>query len=38
MAQEDLRDDGGAYDLDQVRVLMRGVSRQAIDKRATDLE
>jgi hypothetical protein len=32
-AQEDLREAGGAYDLDQVRTLMRGVSRQAIDKR-----
>ncbi|AYG64312.1 hypothetical protein CCGE525_36235 (plasmid) [Rhizobium jaguaris] len=33
IAQEDLRDAGGAYDLDQVRTLMRGVSRQAVDKR-----
>jgi hypothetical protein len=33
IAQEDLRHAGGAYDLDQVRTLMRGVSRQAIDKR-----
>jgi hypothetical protein len=36
IAQEDLRDAGGAYDLDQVRTLMRGVSRQAIDKRVQD--
>jgi hypothetical protein len=33
IAQEDLRNAGGAYDLEQVRVLMRGISRQAIDKR-----
>src|SRR5215471_1351983 len=33
IAQEDLRQSGGAYDLDQVRMLLRGVSRQAIDKR-----
>ena len=36
IAQEDLRDAGGAYDLEQVRTLMRGVSRQAIDKRVQD--
>lgn len=36
IAQEDLREAGGAYDLDQVRTLMRGVSRQAIDKRVQD--
>ncbi|WP_245277816.1 hypothetical protein [Mesorhizobium sp. L48C026A00] len=36
IAQEDLRDAGGAYDLDQVRTLMRGVSRQAIDKRVQE--
>jgi len=36
IAQEDLRDAGGAYDLDQVRTLMRGVSRQAVDKRVQD--
>lgn len=36
VAQEDLRDAGGAYDLDEVRTLMRGVSRQAIDKRVQD--
>jgi hypothetical protein len=36
IAQEDLREAGGAYDLDQVRALMRGVSRQAIDKRVQE--
>ncbi|MYZ47175.1 hypothetical protein E4O86_05555 [Rhizobiales bacterium L72] len=36
IAQEDLRDAGGAYDLEQVRTLMRGVSRQAVDKRVQD--
>ncbi|WP_245314443.1 hypothetical protein [Sinorhizobium alkalisoli] len=33
IAQEDLREAGGAYDLEQVRTLMRGISRQAVDKR-----
>ena len=36
MAQEDLREAGGAYDLDQVRTLMHGVSRQAVDKRVQE--
>ncbi len=36
IAQEDLRDAGGAYDLQQVRTLMRGVSRQAVDKRVQE--
>jgi hypothetical protein len=36
IAQEDLRDACGAYDLDQVRTLMRGVSRQAVDKRVQE--
>lgn len=36
IAQEDLRDAGGAYDLDQVRTVMRGVSRQAVDKRVQE--
>jgi hypothetical protein len=36
IAQEDLRQSGGAYDLDQVRTLLRGISRQAIDKRVQD--
>jgi hypothetical protein len=36
IAQEDLRQAGGAYDLEQVRTLMRGISRQAIDKRVQE--
>jgi hypothetical protein len=36
VAQEDLHQAGGAYDLDQVRTLMRGISRQAIDKRVQE--
>jgi len=36
IAQEDLREAGGAYDLEQVRTLMHGVSRQAIDKRVSE--
>lgn len=36
IAQEDLREAGGAYDLEQVRTLMQGVSRQAIDKRVQE--
>jgi hypothetical protein len=36
IAQEDLRKAGGTYDLEQVRVLMRGISRQAIDKRVQE--
>lgn len=36
IAQENLRQAGGAYDLDQVRTLLRGISRQAIDKRVQD--
>jgi hypothetical protein len=36
IAQEDLREAGGAYDLDQVRTLMHGVSRQAVDKRVQE--
>ena len=36
IAKEDLRQAGGAYDLDQVRILMHGVSRQAIDKRVQE--
>jgi hypothetical protein len=35
-AREDLRDAGGAYDLDQVRAVLNGVSRQAITKRVKD--
>jgi hypothetical protein len=36
IAQEDLRKAGGAYDLTQVRTLMQGVSRQAVDKRVQE--
>jgi hypothetical protein len=36
VAQQDLEDAGGAYDLEQVRTLLRGISRQAIDKRVQD--
>ncbi|MET3595148.1 hypothetical protein ABID26_004560 [Mesorhizobium shonense] len=36
IAEEDLRQAGGAYDLDEVRTLMRGVSRQAVDKRVQE--
>ena len=36
IAQEELRRSGGAYDLDQVRTLLRGISRQAIDKRVQE--
>jgi hypothetical protein len=36
IAQEDLRRAGGAYDLEQVRTLMQGVSRQAVDKRVQE--
>ena len=35
-AREDLRDSGGAYDIDQVRTLLHDVSRQAIDKRVKE--
>jgi len=36
IAQEDLRRSGGAYDLDQVRTILRGISRQAVDKRVQE--
>ncbi|MFB9265080.1 hypothetical protein ACFFWD_18305 [Bradyrhizobium erythrophlei] len=36
IAQEDLRRSGGAYDLDQVRTLLRGISRQAVDRRVQE--
>ncbi|MCC8957616.1 hypothetical protein H8B02_30550 [Bradyrhizobium sp. Pear77] len=36
IVQEDLRRAGGAYDLDQVRTLLRGISRQAVDKRVQE--
>jgi hypothetical protein len=35
-AHADLRDAGGAFDMDQVRGLLHGVSRQAVDKRVKD--
>jgi hypothetical protein len=36
MAQEDLRSSGGSFDLEQVRRLMHGVTRQRIDKCVRD--
>lgn len=36
IAQEMLREAGGAYDLDQVRTLMRGISRQRVDQRVKE--
>lgn len=36
IAQNDLKKAGGAYDLDQVRVLMNGISRQMIDRKVRD--
>ncbi|AJD44516.1 hypothetical protein RGR602_PC00476 (plasmid) [Rhizobium gallicum bv. gallicum R602sp] len=36
IAQKDLEEAGGANDLDQVRTLIQGVSRQAVDKRVND--
>lgn len=35
-AREDLREAGGAYDLDQVRTVLGGVSRQAVTKRVKE--
>ena len=35
-ARADLRDAGGAYDIEQVRALLHDVSRQAVDKRVKD--
>ena len=35
-AEADLRAAGGAFDVDQVRKLLNGVSRQAVDKRVAD--
>ena len=35
-ARADLRDAGGAYDVEQVRALLHDVSRQAIDKRVKE--
>lgn len=36
IAQQDLREAGGAYTLEQVRLLMQGISRQAVDKRVQE--
>ena len=35
-AEADLRDAGGAFDLEQVRTLLHGVSRQAVEKRVRE--
>jgi hypothetical protein len=35
-AQADLRAAGGAFDIEQVRRLLHGVSRQAVDKRVNE--
>lgn len=35
-ARQDLKDAGGAFDIEDVRKLLHGVSRQAIDKRVKD--
>lgn len=35
-AQEDLKRAGGAYELDEVRTLLNGVSRQAVEKRVRE--
>lgn len=35
-AQDDLKEAGGAYDVEQVRALLHGVTRQALDKRVAD--
>ncbi|GAA3102811.1 hypothetical protein GCM10010520_54940 [Rhizobium viscosum] len=36
IAQNDLQAAGGAFDLEQVRALLHGVSRQAVDKRVQE--
>jgi hypothetical protein len=36
IAQGDLKESGGAYDLDQVRVLMNGISRQMVDRKVRE--
>lgn len=36
IAQDDLKESGGAYDLDQVRVLMNGISRQMVDRKVRE--
>jgi hypothetical protein len=36
IAQTDLKESGGAYDLDQVRFLMNGISRQMVDRKVRE--
>jgi hypothetical protein len=36
IAQDDLKDSGGAYDLEQVRSLLNGISRQMIDRKVRE--
>lgn len=36
IVQDDLKAAGGAYDLEEVRTLLHGVSRQAVDKRVQE--
>jgi hypothetical protein len=36
IAQSDLKESGGAYDLEQVRVLMNGISRQMVDRKVRE--
>jgi len=36
IAQDDLREAGGAFDVDEVRTILRGVSRQAVDRRVQE--
>ena len=36
IAQNDLKAAGGAFDLEQVRTLLHGISRQAVDKRVQE--
>jgi hypothetical protein len=36
IAQNDLKESGGTYDLDQVRVLMNGISRQMVDRKVRE--
>jgi hypothetical protein len=36
IAQNDLKESGGAYDLDQVRLLMSGISRQMVDRKVRE--
>ena len=36
IAEQDLREAGGAYNLEQVRTLMHGISRQRVDRRVQE--